>query len=454
MEAPALPESLWALEPRALERLRLAVSQPVAATMAGRSSLVPDAPLYTAEDGVAVIRFEGLVTKRPSFWAWLFGGSAVTETAQAALAAALADPAVRSVLLVVDSPGGTVAGTEELAEAVFRARKVKPVSAFASDMCASAAYWVASQASKLYANATATVGSIGVYAVNVDLSRMYRNEGVDVDVIKSAPGKGAGIRGTQWTSEQRSDLQREIDALGSEFVEAVRRARPAAIAAADGRCFTAREGLSLGLVDGITNLADLLGQMKAEANDWPPVSISVDLEAPEECKPEQPEAAVTTSADERVAHDGSAPKEEPPMSDTNMAEVLSHLNQKLDSLAASVSEMKAERELDALIAQAKTDRKIQNTETEASVRTVGAKSLDAAKALVSNLKASGPEGGSVVDAAGSPAAENGRVVAFRKYDESTEGRKRLHADAKALVADGKAEDFTAAVAALTGKAVA
>lgn len=455
MEAPALPDSLWALEPRALERLRLAVSQPVAATMSGRSSLVPDAPLYTAEDGVAVIRFEGLVQKRPSFWGWLFGGSAVTETAQAALAAALADPAVRSVLLVVDSPGGTVAGTEELAEAVFRARKVKPVSAFASDMCASAAYWVASQASKLYANATATVGSIGVYAVNVDLSRMYRNEGVDVDVIKSAPGKGAGIRGTQWTPEQRSDLQREIDALGTEFVEAVRRARPAAIAAADGRCFTAREGLSLGLVDGITTLADLLGQMKADAARWPEVALNVDLEAPEpECEPEQPEAAATTSADERVAHDGSAPKEEPSMSDTNMAEVLTHLNQKLDSLAASVSEMKAERELDALIAQAKVDRKIQNPETEASVRTVGAKSLDAAKALVSNLKASGPEGGSVVDAAGSPAAENGRVVAFRKYDESPEGRKRLHADAKALVADGKAEDFTAAVAALTGKAVA
>ena len=178
-----LPESLWALEPRALERLRLAVSQPLGATMSGRSSLLPDATLYTAEDGVAVIKFEGLVTKRPSFWGWLFGGSAATQTAQEALAAALADTAVKSVLFVVDSPGGTVAGTEELAEAVFNARKVKTVTAYASDMCASAAYWIAAQAGKVYANATATVGSIGVYAVNVDLSRMYRNEGVEVDVI-------------------------------------------------------------------------------------------------------------------------------------------------------------------------------------------------------------------------------------------------------------------------------
>jgi len=449
-----LPESLWALEPRALERLRLAVSQPLGATMSGRSSLLPDATLYTAEDGVAVIKFEGLVQKRPSFWGWLFGGSAVTETTQAALAAALQDPAVRSVLLVVDSPGGTVAGTEELAEAVFRARSVKPVTAFASDMCASAAYWVASQASKVYANATATVGSIGVYAVNVDLSRMYRNEGVEVDVIKSAPGKGAGMRGTQWTPDQRADLQREIDSLGAEFVGTVGRARPAAVIAADGRCYTAREGLSLGLVDGITTLSDLLGQMKAEANAWPPVSLTVDLEAPEqECTPEQPEAAASTSSDGNVTP--GAEQKEAPMSDTNMAELLSQLTSKVDSLAANVGEMKAERELDALIAQAKTDRKIQNADTEAAVRAAGAKSLEAARALVSALKVAGPEGGSIVDGTPSAAGEAGRVVAFRSNDpENPETRKRLAAEAKALVAAGKAESFSAALATLTGKAVA
>lgn len=403
-----MQDALWALEPRALERIRQAASQP-AAVMNGRSALVPDAPLYTNEGGVAVIKFEGLVTKRPSFWAWLFGGSASTQTAQEALAAALADPGVKSVLFVIDSPGGTVAGTEELAEAVFRARGVKPVAAFAQDMCASAAYWIAAQAGKVYANATATVGSIGVYAVNVDLSRMYRNDGVEVDVIKSAPGKGAGIRGTQWTPDQRADLQREIDALGAEFVGAVGRARPAAVIAADGRCYTAREGLSLGLVDGITTLTDLLGQMVAEANKWPPVSLNVDLEAPEpECTPEQPEAAATTSADERVAHDGSAPKEAPDMSDTNQAELLAQLTTKLDALASDVREMKAERELDALVAQAKVDRKIQNADTEAAVRAAGAKSLDAARALVSALKVAGPEGGSIVDAGGSAAAEAGK----------------------------------------------
>ena len=406
-DAPTLPESLWALEPRALERLRLAVSQPLGATMSGRSSLLPDAPLYTNEGGVAVIKFEGLVTKRPSFWGWLFGGSAATQTAQEALAAALADTAVKSVLFVVDSPGGTVAGTEELAEAVFNARKVKTVTAYASDMCASAAYWIAAQAGKVYANATATVGSIGVYAVNVDLSRMYRNEGVEVDVIKSAPGKGSGIRGTQWTPDQRADLQREIDALGAEFVGAVGRARPAAVIAADGRCYTAREGLSLGLVDGITTLSDLLGQMVADANKWPPVSLNVDLEAPEpECTPEQPEAAATTSSDGIVTP--GAEQKEAPMSDTNQAELLAQLTTKLDALASDVREMKAERELDALVAQAKVDRKIQNADTEAAVRAAGAKSLDAARALVSALKVAGPEGGSIVDAGGSAAAEAGK----------------------------------------------
>lgn len=451
---PEVLESPWLLEERAFGRLAAAAAQPMSAVMNGRSALVPDAPLYENCDGVAIIRIEGLMTKRPSFWGWLFGGSVATQTTQQALAAALADAAVRSVLLVVDSPGGSVAGTEELAEAVFRARTVKPVTAYASDMCASAAYWVASQASKLYANATASVGSIGVYTVNVDTSRMYGTAGIEVGVIKSTPGKGAGVRGTRLTRQQEDDLQREINALGSEFVEAVRRARPAAIAAADGRCFTAREGLSLGLVDGITTLADLLGQMKAEAARWPEVTLNVDLEAPEpECEPEQPEAAATTSSDGNVTP--GAEQKEAPMSDTTTAELLAQLTQKMDSLAASVSEMKAERELDALIAQAKADRKIQNPETEASVRTVGAKSIDAAKALVSNLKASGPEAGSVVDAAGSPAAEAGKVVAFRGADlDDPKTRKRLHDEAKAMVARGEAKEFSEAWAAVTGKAVA
>lgn len=442
-------DALWALEPRALERIRQAAAQP-AALMNGRSSLVPDAPLYENQGGVAVIKFEGLVTKRPSFWGWLFGGSASTQTAQEALAAALADSAVRSVLFVIDSPGGTVAGTEELAEAVFRARGVKPVAAYAQDMCASAAYWIAAQAGKVYANATATVGSIGVYAVNVDLSRAYRNEGVEVDVIKSAPGKGAGIRGTQWTPDQKADLQREIDSLGIEFVEAVRRARPAAVAAADGRCYSAREGLSLGLVDGITTLADLIGEMKADAMRWPPVSVTVEIE-----EPEQPEAAATTRADERVAHDTA--QEEDHMSDTNTAEsagltkALADLSATVAAMSGDLKALKAEKDLDALIVQAKADRKISNAETEASVRAVGATSLEAARALVANLKVSGPEGGSVVDASGHDA----RVLAFRANDpENPETRKRLAAEAKALVAAGKAENFSAALATLTGKAVA
>lgn len=439
-----MQDALWALEPRALERIRQAASQPVA-LMNGRSSLVMDAPLYTNEGGVAVIKFEGLVTKRPSFWAWLFGGSASTQVAQEALAAALADAQVRSVLFVIDSPGGTVAGTEELAEAVFRARGVKPVAAYAQDMCASAAYWIAAQAGKLYANATATVGSIGVYAVNVDLSRAYRNEGVEVDVIKSAPGKGAGVRGTQWTPDQKADLQREIDSLGIEFVEAVRRARPAAVTAADGRCYSAREGLSLGLVDGITTLSDLIGEMKAEALAWPPVTVTVEVE-----EPEQQEAAASTSSDGRITP--GAEQKEAPMSDATPTETaLAALNETVQALAGTVATLKAEKDLDALIAQAKVDRKIANAETEASVRAVGATSIEAARALVANLKVTGPEGGSVVDASGHDA----RVLAFRANDpENPETRKRLAAEAKALVAAGKAENFSAALATLTGKAVA
>ena len=85
--------------------------------------------------------------------------------AQRLVEQAAEDPVVAAILLRVDSPGGTVAGVSDLAEAVYAARKVKPVSAYISDLGASAAYYIASQAQRLYADSDALVGSIGVYSV-------------------------------------------------------------------------------------------------------------------------------------------------------------------------------------------------------------------------------------------------------------------------------------------------
>lgn len=275
-------EAHWAMETRALDQLiefrRAALSMEPEAlgqvrqalSMARKQDAGSDAgPGYEVVDGVAVIPFEGIVTKRGTCMGSMFGGDAVTSTTQQAVEAAVADPIVDSILLVIDSPGGTVSGTAALADAVHAANVAKPVTAYCSDMAASAAYWIGSQAGKMFANATAAIGSIGVYAAIPDVSRQYANAGVEMKIVKAGEGKGAGVRGTHITDGQLADMQREIDGIYLEFVASVARGRgisqDKALSLADGRVHTARAAADMGLIDGVMSLGEVLGNMKQKA---------------------------------------------------------------------------------------------------------------------------------------------------------------------------------------------
>lgn len=169
------------------------------------------------------------------------------------------DEHVQKVVLVFDSPGGEVAGTDDFAEEVRAVAKRKPVVAYCEDLCASAAYWVASQCTSVYANRAARVGSIGVYSVVHDDSEAASKEGVRVHVVRSADFKGAGAPGTPVTDEQLADVQRLVDGTHQAFVGAVRRARPGVNTAAfDGRLYSAREAQRLGLIDDVRRLDTII----------------------------------------------------------------------------------------------------------------------------------------------------------------------------------------------------
>lgn len=97
--------------------------------------------LQIVRDSIAMIDIEGTMTKRGSS---LGGGGTIFIRQQ--VRAAMNDPSITGILLRIDSPGGTVAGTKDLADDVHRATKTKPVMAFFEDTGASAAYYVGSQA--------------------------------------------------------------------------------------------------------------------------------------------------------------------------------------------------------------------------------------------------------------------------------------------------------------------
>jgi signal peptide peptidase SppA len=208
---------------------------------------------YQLAAGVAVIAIEGALMKPRS----KYGGTSTVDI-RGAIRKAVADPAVTAILLGIDSPGGTVAGTEALAQDVKWADGQKPVYAHIADMGASAAYYVASQARRITAEKTSLVGSLGVMMTVVDSSEAAGKAGFKVINLTTGGMKGAGTDGTEVTDEQRRYFQKVVDTMGEHFraaVKAGRRMTDAQVAALfDGRVHDADQAKQLGLVDEVSSV--------------------------------------------------------------------------------------------------------------------------------------------------------------------------------------------------------
>jgi len=204
------------------------------------------------EDGIAVVDLVGTMTKYGGSFAAMPGGLVGLRRT---LRSAALDPKASAIVLRVDSPGGNVAGTGDLAADVRALNAIKPIVAFIEDIGASAAYYVASQAALIVATKDTLVGSIGVYMVIDDWSSFFAQAGVKRRVIKFGEHKGDGVQGTEATAAQIDDFERVVEEIGGVFVDAVAAGRgigrEAALKLADGRIHGAARALSLGLIDRI-----------------------------------------------------------------------------------------------------------------------------------------------------------------------------------------------------------
>lgn len=162
------------------------------------------------------------------------------------------DTSIKTIILDIDSPGGTSVGVPELANRIKNCSK--EVISFTGNECCSAAYWLGSQASKFYATPSSSVGSIGVYIAFPDCSEAFKMEGVKMDVIKSGTYKGAGIPGTSLDEGQRQMLQQEVEDIHADFKEAVKSVRSfVEDSSMEGQMFSGKRGAEAGLVTSLTN---------------------------------------------------------------------------------------------------------------------------------------------------------------------------------------------------------
>lgn len=224
---------------------------------------------YSVTDGVAVLPISGVISKRMNLMSQISGGTS-SELVARDLKAAMNDPAVNAIILQIDSPGGTVDGTETLANAVRDAKAIKPVVALADGCMASAAYWIGSAASAIYMTDNLTqVGSIGVVATHQDISAAEAARGIKTTEIAAGKFKRINSQYGALTESGRQTMQDQVDYLYSVFVQTVADNRGVSVDTvlqdmADGRIFIGQQAIDAGLVDGVSTLDALIVKLSQQ----------------------------------------------------------------------------------------------------------------------------------------------------------------------------------------------
>lgn len=215
---------------------------------------------------VAVVPVYGVIEQRGSEYSYFYGGTS-TDVLGQTLDRLAASREVEAVILDFESPGGSVGGVEELGDQLYSLRASKAVYALSNSLCASAAYWLASQCTQVISTPGGDTGSIGVFAVHADVSKALEAAGVTVTIVKAGRYKAEANPYQELDTEARDYLQEQVDETYTKFCAAVARGR--GVKAADvkgakfgqGRCMSADAALANGLIDKIMTMNQLLERL-------------------------------------------------------------------------------------------------------------------------------------------------------------------------------------------------
>lgn len=214
---------------------------------------------------VREVHISGVLMRKPSFFQQLCVGAYSLANGQATMDALAADPECQMILLRIDSPGGSVAGTLEMGAAIRRATETKPVIAIVEGQACSGGYWLASQCDAIVSSPTAILGSIGAYIAWLDDAGWLKKNGYSWEVFRAGEHKAAGL-GRDLTKAERKHYQDLVDHAYLEFTAAVKSTRPeVSDETMQGQVFTAEEAMKRGLIDAIEeNMPALLTRVRMD----------------------------------------------------------------------------------------------------------------------------------------------------------------------------------------------
>lgn len=214
-------------------------------------------PTINTGQAVALIHIDGVIAGTSGS---LTGASVTPESVLSQLKQAEGDNSVKAILLRVDSPGGTVAASEEIATEISRA--TKPVVVTIGDVGASGAYMVSSQADWIVATPGSDVGSIGVILEVADLQALLNKLGVKFAVIHAGQYKDIGSPYRSLTTTETKMLQEQVDIAYEQFIDLVAKGRKMPVEKvrelATGMAWAGTQAKTYGLVDQIGTYNDAL----------------------------------------------------------------------------------------------------------------------------------------------------------------------------------------------------
>jgi protease IV len=194
---------------------------------------------------------------------------------------------IKAIAVRIDSPGGSVSGSDIMYKALRSAAKKKPVHASMASVAASGGYWAAMGADKVYADAATVTGSIGIFALKPDLSGLWQKIGAGATLIGAGPHAGLTSFHKPWTAAERKVVRKSLRSYYDLFLSRVGKHRkidrPRLLSLAEGRIWLGDEAQSRNLVDEIGGVSAMLGglraQLKLESDQplvmevWPRLSL-------------------------------------------------------------------------------------------------------------------------------------------------------------------------------------
>jgi signal peptide peptidase SppA len=284
----ALAMEPWAIQQEKLHAIceviasRIIAGQPVDA----KFTPAQDRRIASKKGAVGVVPISGVISNRMNMVDNMSGGAS-TELIGKQFRAMVKNDDIKTIILDVDSPGGTISGVPELHDTIMAARGVKPIIAHVNALAASAAYWLASAADEIVVTPSGMTGSVGVYILHENWSKFLENEGVEITGVFEGDHKLEGNFWSPLSEEAIEHLQERVKTAYDQFISAIAAGRGVDKKTilenyGQGRAFGAKESVKRGMADRIGTFEETLDRFgvtadgrKAKSPDPAPHSLDL-----------------------------------------------------------------------------------------------------------------------------------------------------------------------------------